>query len=105
MEVMDVGFFGKQRLLMRASKGGSLAHHHIFKGTAYFYTFPDFLVAKGDYVVLYINRGERQTKVFYKDTCHFFFFGKWMSFWEAVPDKISIVYDEKLLKNLSLDKR
>lgn len=91
-QVLDMGKLTKQRILFQAVKDGNLLGYHILLGDSYFYSFPYWKVRDGDYVVLYINRGERETKKFVDAVCHFLYYGEQIHLWEEHPDTFHLEF-------------
>lgn len=91
-QVLDIGNLGKQRIMFRAVKNGNLLGYHLFQGDIYFYSFPYWEVKSGDFVVLYISGGERETKKFVDAICHFLYMGERVRLWEEQADTFRLVF-------------
>lgn len=92
LKVMDIGYLGKQRLLLKVLADGNLLGYHLLQADNYFYSFPHWEAKRGDYVVLYINSGERKTVKFADATCHFLYYGKRLRLWEEQADTFHLVF-------------
>ena len=82
IEALDLGNFGKQRLVFRCRSTASLKGKHLFQGDHHLYSFPPVDVKTGDYLVVYIRHGQMATQKFRDATCHFFYCGKWSRLWD-----------------------
>lgn len=91
-QVIDLGNLSKQRILFRVVQNGNLLGHHLFLGNGYFYSFPHVEVKMGDYVVLYIKRGEWETKKFPDAICHFLYYGERLRLWEEQAQSFHLVF-------------
>ncbi len=89
---MDRGDMTKQRIVFEVTHEGNLSDYKIVsdgisekenlsKAENYFYSFPNFEVRKGDFVVLYFKEGAQRTEKFVDGICHFFYCGLDYSNW------------------------
>lgn len=82
----------KQRLVLQATDDGNLINYAVVDNTfttkgelsnkhRHFYSFPDYEVKKGDYVVLYTKQGTDTPQKHGEDQYHYFFWNLEVSVW------------------------
>lgn len=92
IEAMDIGRPNKQRLLFKAIKDGNLFGSMVFYGRKHLYSFPQFEVSKGEFVVLYLTMGEQCSQEFPDANCHYFYQGSWLCYWEEPAHPFHLRY-------------